>query len=447
MSRLFYNRNHTFNKLFWFFWNYFQNASLPTAENLFLLVISMLALDSFRSIRFAWLHIISRLTRKSLNSFYYTLDYAAFDHNRWMAVTARLALGCVPLSLKGSSLFLSIDDTMVEKYGTKFQARSKLFDHAAHNGSNYLNGHCFVSIMLHVPIESANGVTYLSVPLGYRLWAKEISKLELAADMVRSVMAELSSCGQVILLCDSWYPKKPVTGLVAEFENLEMICCARSDTVLYDLPGERTGRRGRPRTRGKRLELSSITLAKPEGASYYMGCRKVITNLWKGRTVYAFVTAADPEKPSSFRLFLCTAAPEGIAVELEKQADEKIRSYNAWGMLPLGLFTLRWNIETSYYETKTFWSFRDYMVRSVTGIERLTNLVCISYAAVRLLPYYSREFENYQGQSPQETRYQLGEKIRMNIIIDSLGQTIETIKKDLPLKKAFQELMCKCGYL
>ncbi len=38
-------------------------------------------------------------------------------------------------------------------------------------------------------------------------------------------------------------------------------------------------------------------------------------------------------------------------------------------------------------------------------------------------------------------------KIRMNIIIDSLGQTIETIKKDLPLKEAFQELMRKCGYL
>ena len=447
MSRLFYNRNHTFNKLVWFFWNYFQDASMPTAENLFLLVISMLALESFRSIRSAWLHIISRLTGKSLNSFYYTLGYAAFDHLRWMAVTARLALSCVPLSMKSSAVFLSIDDTMVEKYGTKFQARSKLFDHAAHNGSNYLNGHCFVSIMLHVPLESADGTIYLSAPLGYRLWTKELSKLELAADMVRSVMAELASCGQVILLCDSWYPKRPVTGLLSEFENLEMICCARSDTVLYDLPGERTGRRGRPRTHGGRLELSSIALDKPEGAPYYMGCRKVITNLWKGRTVYACVTAADPERPGSFRLFLCTVAPEGIAVEPGKQADEKIRSYSAWGMLPLGLFSLRWNIETSYYETKTVWSFRDYMVRSVKGIERLCNLTCISYAAVRLLPYYSRDFQEYRGQSPQEIRYQLGEKIRMNIIIQSLEQTIETIKKNLPLKKAFQELMRKCGYL
>ena len=87
------------------------------------------------------------------------------------------------------------------------------------------------------------------------------------------------------------------------------------------------------------------------------------------------------------------------------------------------------------------------MVRSVKGIERFSNLICISYAAVRLLLYYSREFQDYQGQSPQEIRYQLGEKIRMNLIIYRLGQTIETIKKDFPLKKAFQELMCKCGYL
>ena len=159
------------------------------------------------------------------------------------------------------------------------------------------------------------------------------------------------------------------------------------------------------------------------------------------------MTASDPEDPRCFRLFLCTADPEGIAAEPEKQTEEKIRRYHAWGMLPLGLFSLRWNIETSYYETKTFWCFRDYMVRSVKGIERLSNLICISYAAVKLLPYCCGEFQDYQGQSPQEVRYQAGEKIRMNIIIHSLGQAIETIKKDLPLKKAFQELMRKYGYL
>ena len=118
-------------------------------------------------------------------------------------MTAKIALGCVPHSLKGSAVFLSIDDTLVEKYGTKFQFRLKLFDHAAHNGFNYLNGYCFVSTMLHVPLEADGEIIYLSVSPGYGLWTKERSKLELAANMVRSVMSELASCGQVFLLCDS----------------------------------------------------------------------------------------------------------------------------------------------------------------------------------------------------------------------------------------------------
>ena len=49
------------------------------------------------------------------------------------------------------------------------------------------------------------------------------------------------------------------------------------------------------------------------------------------------------------------------------------------------------------------------MVHSAKGIGRLSNLICISYAAVRLLPYYSTEFQAYKGQSSQEIRYQLGD--------------------------------------
>lgn len=70
-------------------------------------------------------------------------------------------------------------------------------------------------------------------------------------------------------------------------------------------------------------------MEKPEGAPYHIGCRVVITNLWKGRTVYACVTAADPEISDSFHLFLCKAVPERIAVEPEKQASEKICSYGS----------------------------------------------------------------------------------------------------------------------
>ena len=137
-------------------------------------------------------------------------------------------------------------------------------------------------------------------------WIHLISKL--AAQMVRSVMPALASCNQVILLCDSWYPKKPVPGLVNEFPNLEMICNVRVDTVLYDLPGERTGKRGRPQIHRERIRLESIPLKKPEGADYYMGCREVITIYGRGNLYMQIKKSADTRNGASFPWVLTLSA-------------------------------------------------------------------------------------------------------------------------------------------
>ena len=145
MYHLLYLKNSVFNRLFLYFQDYFSDASKPTARNLFLLVISILTLDIFRSVRFAHTHVISRLSATSLNAFYYTLKTDAYDHSVWNDVTVSKAVRAVPRPLEGQPLFLSIDDTMVEKFGRHFELCSKLYDHAAHNGSNYLNGHCMVS--------------------------------------------------------------------------------------------------------------------------------------------------------------------------------------------------------------------------------------------------------------------------------------------------------------
>ena len=79
------------------------------------------------------------------------------------------ALKLIPKKLSQQPVFLCINDTMVSKFGKKFENVSKLFDHAAHNSSNYLNGHCFISVMLCVPVWDKNRIHYLSVPLGYRM--------------------------------------------------------------------------------------------------------------------------------------------------------------------------------------------------------------------------------------------------------------------------------------
>lgn len=433
-------KNAVLDRLKSYFDEYFSDATKPTARNLFLIVVSILALDIFRSVRFAHRHVLSKLSGASLNAYYYALKTDRLDHEAWRSVTVSKALRAVPESLESQPLFLSIDDTMVEKEGEKFELRSKLFDHAAHNGSNYLNGHCMVSILLSFPVMADGSIRYLSVPLGYRLWDKKQTKLEIAAEMVRQAMAGIGQGRQVFLLCDSWYPKGCVAGLVDEFDNLDIICNARIDTAMYDLPPERTGKRGRPRKYGGRLSPEDFELQSPETGDWKIGVRPVLTRLWGGgRVVYAIVTLSKSGNGSR-RLFLCTKNPESIILDYSRCEDETIRGYGEddVSFLPLACYSPRWNIEISYYESKTFWSFEEYRVRSREGIERLLNLECIAYSAMTLLPYSDSSFSCYQSASAQETRFGIGQEIQASIIFGSFVEKLETVKKSHPFIKIIE---------
>ena len=69
---------------------------------------------------------------------------------------------------------------------------------------------------------------------------------------------------QVILLCDSWYPKAEVAALVEQFENLEMVCNARVDTALYGLPPAKTGKRAVPKSVGTGFIWKRLSSVNPK---------------------------------------------------------------------------------------------------------------------------------------------------------------------------------------
>lgn len=50
-----------------------------------------------------------------------------------------------------------------------------------------------VSILLSFPVLAGGSIRYLSVPLGYRLWDKKQTKLEIAAEMIRHAMDSVGS--------------------------------------------------------------------------------------------------------------------------------------------------------------------------------------------------------------------------------------------------------------
>ncbi len=412
-------------------------------------MLSILAMESAHSIRFLFTHFLSGVTEKSLNAFYYACSYAKADYSRFMNVTASMALKLVPERLRSQPVFLCIDDTLAAKFGKKFEDVSKLFDHAAHNGSNYLNGHCFVSLMLCVPVWRKQKIAYLAVPLGYRMWKKEVSKLELAASMVRRVMPEFSAQKNVVILCDSWYAKKDLVCVVDEYANLDVICNARHDSVIYDLAPQPTGRRGRPARHGRRLSPEEdFRLSDERIGDYYMGVRRVLTNLFGQREVLAYVTASDKAQGTR-RLFFSTIFPHQMQIFCAWQEKSPLNQTGSSRMqfIPLLCYCFRWNIEVSYYEQKTFWSLCSYMIRSRKGIEMLVNLINTAYCAMKILPWKEEVFSKYRTESVQEFRFALSEEIRKEVFYATLLQNIENGIKSNILIKALKQLVqrqCCC---
>ena len=58
------------------------NEFAPTADILFLLVLSILTLESVHSIRFLYQHFLSGITTKFLHTFYHACSYAEVPSNR-----------------------------------------------------------------------------------------------------------------------------------------------------------------------------------------------------------------------------------------------------------------------------------------------------------------------------------------------------------------------------
>ena len=408
-----------------------------------LLLLSILTLESADSIRFLYRHFLSKLTDKSLNAFYYACSYAKVDYSRFMNATASMALKLIPKSLETQPVFLCMDDTIVPKYGKKFEDVSKLFAHSAHNGSGYLNGHCFVSVMLCVPMWDKGKIVYQAFPLSYRMWQKEESKLKLAASMVRQAMPELQEKANVIILCDSWYTKGDLVSVVDEYPNLGLIGNARYDSVLYDLAPQPTGKRGRPAKHGKRLSVErDFTLSDEKIGGYYIGKRRILTNIFGTREVLAYVTATKKEGGSR-RLFFSTVFPTQLQFFCAWQEKAPLnQTGSAWmDYIPLFLYAFRWNIEVGYYEQKTFWSLCSYMVRSRKGIEMLVNLINIAYCAMKLLPYQDEAFSKYRKESVQDFRFALSERIRQEVFFATFVKKSENIIKSSALMRTLKYLV------
>ena len=163
--------------------------------------------------------------------------------------------------------------------------------------------------------------------------------------------------------------------------------------------------------------------------------RAVKTRLFGKNTVYAIVTK--PKNGSSFRLFFSTKAPEELGFDIEFSPNRTAAAYaeaNA-EFIPLTIYAVRWNIEVSYYEQKTFWSLGKYMLRSRKRIEKLINLISIVYSMMIVLPCVSEDFSFLKRLSPQQTRFVLGSKVQHQIFLSTFDDLLPLEKNKIDIRK------------
>ena len=239
--------------------------------------------------------------------------------------------------------------------------------------------------MLVLVIILNSTVMYRTIVVAQKMWTGKVSKLAMADQLIRLTLTMLGN-RQAILLCDSWYPKGKVTKLI-EIINLALICNVRHDTAMFDRPQrpEKLGP-GRPPIYGRKLTLDDFELTPVAETDYKVGYRMIRTKLFGDRKVLAFVTQKGEHE--SKRLFLCTNpdACKGFLEHIQALPKGDAQHFVETDVVfaPLAVYAMRWVIETSYLELKTFWNFREYRVRSKAGIERLLNLQSLVYSVLSL---------------------------------------------------------------
>ena len=434
----FFELNPVLSQLIFVFSTIFDHETRIVSFKLLLLAFSVIVIPGCFSISYSYNHFMNLFTDKKLNSFYHMINEAKMDLGRWEFNLIQIALQLLQENCP-YPLLLIIDDTIVSKFGKKFQMVTNLYDHSSKNDDKYVNGHCFICLILGLPAFIFGKFYYIRIPVALRMWIPEKfcseskkfkTKLQIADELLRQALQVIGSEILVVVLADSWYPKGSICQFIRDNKNVAGIFNVRVNTALYALPSKQEGKRGRPAKKGKKININEITLVDVPGTNYRVGYCDVITNLF-GTDMVVRVMVTETKKTKTRRLFICTN-PELCVVDLNVIAKKDLRAIGSTvsELICFGLYGYRWNIEVAFMELKRFWGLNEYRLMTADGIERLLNLQLIVYAVLCLMPYRDKAYECLHNCSIQERRFAVAKLIEHQQFLWGLIAALPNDEKD-----------------
>jgi DDE superfamily endonuclease len=183
-----------------------------------------------------------------------------FSAARWSSERLGLALAKLTVSLlvpDGEPVTVAVDDTLFKRTGKKVHAIGWFHDGSAKGPHQVGLGNNWVicAVIVRLPFLTRP----VALPVLARLVHKDLkpapaSRLVLARQMAAAVAGALPG-REVHVVADAAYAGKELRRLPA---TVTWTTRLRKDAALYELPGPRTGRRGRPRVKGARLPSLNV---------------------------------------------------------------------------------------------------------------------------------------------------------------------------------------------
>jgi DDE superfamily endonuclease len=308
-----------------------------------------------------------------------------FSRARWLTDELGLAVARLvaeTLADPGADIIVALDDSVCVRAGRKVHGTGWQHDGSAKNPQKLSFGNCFVTVGIVVELPFCSRSWCLPVLARLHLPGKGAgpSKTAVAAELVALLAAALAG-RRLHVVADAAYHGPALRTLPG---NVTWTCRLPKTAVLYGLAPPRTGRRGRPRTRGERLgtpaDLARNAAWTTHHVVTYHGRTDIkhtatIRCLWYGsfRTrAVTVVLVRDEDTASGYDLALVTT-DDTAAVSPARIVSR---------------YAMRWSVEQAFADARTILGAGEARNRTRPAVERTVPFALLVHTLI--VVWYAR---------------------------------------------------------
>jgi DDE superfamily endonuclease len=307
-----------------------------------------------------------------------------FSRARWQIDELGLAIARLVAGMliePGADVIVALDDSVCVRTGPKVHGAGWQHDGSARNPQKLSYGNCFVTVGIVVQLPFCSRTWCLPVLARLHLPGKGAgpSRTAVAARLV-TLLASALSGRRLHVVADAAYHGPALRALPA---NVTWTCRLPRTAVLYDLAPSRTGRRGRPRTKGERLgtpaDLARNATWTTRRVLTYHGRTDIkhtatVRCLWYGSfhtRAITVVLVRDQHTTSGYDLALVTT---------DDTAADPARIVSRYAM--------RWSCEQSYTDARNVLGAGEARNRTRLAVERTVPFGMLAHTLIVI--WYAR---------------------------------------------------------